>query len=181
MNRGTLYVEKAPNGLLMMDFPQAVAKQVDMDEDVISQFGACINLSVSKIRGCYFEPRSGKLMVVVDDIATVSAVIVNSQGLMGIDFGRVVKGVNISAMYTEDSYDITTRYFAPWVGIEEDPVNGWSHTILAPLYASITGKTELRSFMCSSRGGDVVTELFDNGRVVLSGYAKTSLCGTLFT
>ena len=32
------------------------------------------------------------------------------------------------------SYDFVSRYFAPWVGIDEDPVTGSAHTVLAPYW-----------------------------------------------
>ena len=37
-------------------------------------------------------------------------------------------------------YDFMSRYFAPWVGIPEDPVTGSAHTVLAPYWAEILGK-----------------------------------------
>lgn len=49
-----------------------------------------------------------------------------------------IKGVIVTALDSrEDSpYDFLSRYFAPWVGIDEDPVNGSSHTVLAPYWAA---------------------------------------------
>jgi predicted PhzF superfamily epimerase YddE/YHI9 len=38
-----------------------------------------------------------------------------------------------------DQYDFVSRYFAPWVGIPEDPVTGSAHTVLAPFWYSYSG------------------------------------------
>ena len=37
-------------------------------------------------------------------------------------------------------YDFQSRYFAPWVGIPEDPVTGSAHTVLAPYWSEILNK-----------------------------------------
>jgi predicted PhzF superfamily epimerase YddE/YHI9 len=60
--------------------------------------------------------------------------------------------------------DFVSRYFSPWNGIPEDPVNGSSHTNLAPLWSKILGKVELRAKMVSNRGGD----LFLKGKLLFS-------------
>ena len=39
-----------------------------------------------------------------------------------------------------DKYDFRSRYFAPWVGIPEDPVTGSAHTVLAPYWSKILQK-----------------------------------------
>jgi PhzF family phenazine biosynthesis protein len=55
----------------------------------------------------------------------------------------------------DESYDFVSRYFAPAKGIPEDPVTGAAHCMLAPYWAHRLGKTELRGFQASRRGGPV--------------------------
>lgn len=68
----------------------------------------------------------------------------------------------------EGSYDFTSRYFAPAKGIPEDPVTGGAHCALTPFWSRRLGKTELRAFQASRRGGEIVCRLAGD-RVELEG------------
>jgi PhzF family phenazine biosynthesis protein len=65
-------------------------------------------------------------------------------------------------------YDFVSRYFAPAKGIPEDPVTGGAHCMLAPYWAARLGKTELRAWQASARGGEIVCRLLGD-RVELEG------------
>lgn len=78
----------------------------------------------------------------------------------------------------EGRYDIVSRYFAPGVGIDEDPVTGAAHCCLAPYWSRRLGKNQLVGYQASRRGG-VVGMRVDGGRVILSGQAVTVLRGEL--
>src|SRR5882762_124244 len=65
-------------------------------------------------------------------------------------------------------YDFVSRFFAPGVGVPEDPVTGSMHATLAPFWAKRLGKKALRAYQASPRGGDLLCT--DQGdRVILSG------------
>jgi predicted PhzF superfamily epimerase YddE/YHI9 len=76
-------------------------------------------------------------------------------------------GVIVTAAADGD-YDFVSRYFAPAKGIPEDPVTGAAHCTLAPYWANRLGKTELRAFQASRRGGEVRCRLV-NDRIELRG------------
>lgn len=76
-------------------------------------------------------------------------------------------GVIITAR-GEGDYDFVSRYFAPALGIPEDPVTGSAHCMLAPYWAPALAKTEFRAFQASARGGEVICRLVGN-RVELEG------------
>lgn len=78
----------------------------------------------------------------------------------------------------EGPYDIVSRYFAPGVGIDEDPVTGAAHCCLAPYWSRRLGKKELLGYQASRRGG-VVGMRVAGGRVILRGQAVTVLRGEL--
>jgi predicted PhzF superfamily epimerase YddE/YHI9 len=65
-------------------------------------------------------------------------------------------------------YDFISRYFAPAKGIPEDPVTGAAHCMLAPYWAGRLGKSTLRAFQASRRGGEVVCRLAGD-RIELEG------------
>ena len=74
--------------------------------------------------------------------------------------------------------DFVSRFFAPRVGIPEDPVTGSAHCVLIPYWAKVLGKKELHARQVSKRGGELFCGLGD-GRVRISGKAALYLEGTL--
>ena len=79
-------------------------------------------------------------------------------------------GVIVSAQSTGGQYDFVSRYFAPNLGIKEDPVTGFMHTILTPYWAEKMGKNSFKAFQASARTGQMETEL-NGDRVILKGNA----------
>ena len=75
-------------------------------------------------------------------------------------------------------HDFVSRFFAPKVGVDEDPVTGSAHCVLAPFWAARLGKDEMTGFQASSRGGEVRVRL-EGERVLLGGRAVTVLEGEL--
>ena len=65
-------------------------------------------------------------------------------------------------------YDMVSRYFAPAKGIPEDPVTGGAHCALTPFWARRLGRSELRAYQASKRGGEMLCRLLDD-RVELQG------------
>jgi PhzF family phenazine biosynthesis protein len=78
----------------------------------------------------------------------------------------------------ESGYDYVSRFFAPRVGIDEDPVTGSAHCALAPFWAGRLGRFQLVGWQASARGGFVRTRLAGT-RVVLGGRAVTVWKGEL--
>lgn len=77
-----------------------------------------------------------------------------------------------------DNCDFVSRYFAPRVGVPEDPVTGSVHCALIPYWSKRLGKTKLHARQLSPRGGELFCE--DRGpRVGIGGTAVTYVEGTL--
>jgi PhzF family phenazine biosynthesis protein len=74
--------------------------------------------------------------------------------------------------------DFVSRYFAPAHGVPEDPATGSSFCLLAPYWASRTGKPALRARQVSARGADVRCEARGQ-RVLIAGQATLVIEGTL--
>lgn len=74
--------------------------------------------------------------------------------------------------------DYVSRFFAPGVGIDEDPVTGSAHCILSPYWSGKLQNQELTGAQVSSRGGIVRTRQ-DGDRVHLAGQAVTVVSGEL--
>ncbi|MBE9205932.1 PhzF family phenazine biosynthesis protein [Nostoc sp. LEGE 06077] len=91
-------------------------------------------------------------------------------------------GVIVTSKDTPGSeYDFISRFFAPALGIDEDPVTGAAHCCLAPFWRDRLGQNTFLAYQASSRGG-VVKLSYDGGdRVLLSGQAITIMQGALVT
>ena len=75
-------------------------------------------------------------------------------------------------------FDFVSRFFAPAVGVDEDPVTGSAHCALAPYWAARLGKHEMTGHQVSARGG-VVRVRLNGDRVILGGQAVTVMTGEL--
>jgi predicted PhzF superfamily epimerase YddE/YHI9 len=88
-----------------------------------------------------------------------------------------VRGLIVTARAAKD-HDFVSRFFAPRVGVPEDPVTGSAHCALAPYWGAKLGKTDLVGWQASARGGEVRMRLA-GARVVLGGRAQTIVRGEL--
>jgi predicted PhzF superfamily epimerase YddE/YHI9 len=92
--------------------------------------------------------------------------------------GLAARGVIITSRSDDPAFDFISRFFAPAVGVDEDPVTGSAHCALAPFWAPRLGKVSFRAWQASARGGALGVELAGD-RVWLSGRAVTVLRGEL--
>jgi PhzF family phenazine biosynthesis protein len=88
------------------------------------------------------------------------------------------RGVIVTSLAKSPEYDFISRFFAPGVGINEDPVTGSAHCCLGPFWGKRLGKVDLVGYQASSRGGTVQVKVRGD-RVYLGGQAVTVLRGEL--
>lgn len=88
------------------------------------------------------------------------------------------RGVIVTSRATTAGYDFVSRFFAPRVGVPEDPVTGSAHCTLTPFWSERLGRTEMTAYQASPRGGVVRVKLVGD-RVILGGQAVTVLRGEL--
>jgi predicted PhzF superfamily epimerase YddE/YHI9 len=88
------------------------------------------------------------------------------------------RGIAVTSRSASAGYDFVSRYFAPWMGVDEDPVTGSNHCGLGPFWGKRLGKKELKAYQASARGGEIRIRLGDE-RVYLSGPAVTISRGEL--
>ena len=89
-----------------------------------------------------------------------------------------MRGVIVTSPSSSTEYDFVSRFFAPQVGVNEDPVTGSAHCCLGPYWGARLGKHETVGYQASSRGG-IVRVRMDKDRVYLGGQAVTVLRGEL--
>jgi PhzF family phenazine biosynthesis protein len=94
------------------------------------------------------------------------------------DIGALpVRGVIITAPGSQ--VDFVSRFFAPVLGVDEDPVTGSAHTALIPYWANRLGKSDLSAIQLSKRRGLLACKHIGE-RVLISGKAKTYMIGDIF-
>lgn len=113
-------------------------------------------------------------LAVLRDAATVRTLTPDFAALAALDGGGLV----VTAVADRPEYDFISRFFAPRLGIPEDPVTGAAHCALAPYWSEQLGRARLTGFQASRRGGVVGVETAGD-RVRLSGPAVTVHSGVL--
>jgi len=150
-----------------MDFPAKSETPVEIAASLVEALGA--GIAVKNITANQFD--------FLVEVASESIV-----REMQPDFTRLskipVRGVIVTSRADAGDYDFVSRFFAPAVGVNEDPVTGSAHCFLSPYWSERLGRNELVGYQASARGGVVKVRL-DGDRVHLGGQAVTVLRGEL--
>lgn len=91
---------------------------------------------------------------------------------------RAFKGRGVIATAPGRDRDFVLRYFAPALGVDEDPVTGSAYTVAGPYWADSLGKRALSARQLSARGGDVWVAV-DGDRVHIDGRCVEVLAGEM--
>ena len=147
---------------LDMDFPALPASEIPLPDGFADAIGG--------------EPvaflRAVKNMAVFEDEATVRAITP--------DFGYIagLEGMGLIITAPGDESDCASRYFAPQVGIDEDPVTGSAHCTIVPYWSDRLGKADIHARQVSARSGDLYCRM-DAQRVRMGGQAVLFLSGQI--
>lgn len=118
--------------------------------------------------------RAGKYYLIVYGTADeVRALSPRFAGLPGPDGCSVV----VTAPGA-DGVDFVSRFFAPAMGVDEDPVTGSAHCTLVPYWAARLGRDRLEARQVSRRGG-ALTCVLAGDRVRMTGRVAPYLEGRI--
>jgi PhzF family phenazine biosynthesis protein len=148
-----------------LDFPATPPQESNADPQLLVALGTT---------AAYFGRTRFDVLVQVPSAADLRALRPDFRKLGSIE----ARGVIATAVSDDPKYDFISRFFAPQVGIDEDPVTGSAHCALAPYWAAKLGKTTLTAFQASERGGTLHLRLTGE-RVILGGHAVTVFDGHL--
>ncbi len=98
--------------------------------------------------------------------------------LMHLAVGDGVIVLSITAPSSQPGVDVASRVFAPWAGVDEDPVTGLAHTSLAPYWCDELGRDEVEARQVSRRSGALTLRRVGD-RVHLIGTAVSVAEGTI--
>jgi PhzF family phenazine biosynthesis protein len=152
-----------------LDFPAEPAKTTIDDPAELDRIGLALNGPVVSACRNRFD-----LLVELANEPTVRS--------LRPDIARVatfpVRGIIATSLSSVAEFDFVSRFFAPQVGVDEDPVCGSAHCFLAPFWAARLGRNSLTAHQVSNRGGVIKVRL-EGDRVALIGQAVTVLKGEL--
>lgn len=152
-----------------LDFPEApVGEHVD---------GAAV-LEALNIDGEVFDSL-GAAFVVCDSAAAVRECSPDFGDLAKIGAGFAIVTALADSELEAAGFDVVTRVFAPGVGIDEDPATGSAHCAVAPYWSGRLGRSTIKSFQASKRGGYFECEVNGNGRVLIAGACRTFATGRI--
>ncbi len=164
---GRLAARLDEKGRIELDFPSRPIKPEPPEwlDDVVGALGIKpVGAGLSK----------EDVLVEAADEETVRAVRPDFDGIRRLP----ARGIIVTARSSDPRFDFVSRFFAPAVGVDEDPVTGSSHTVLAPYWTSRLGKTAFTAFQASARGGVLHVNLAGD-RVKIAGKALTVIKGEL--
>ncbi|WP_439134659.1 PhzF family phenazine biosynthesis protein [Pseudomaricurvus sp.] len=163
---GILTVTKEAEGLTL-NFPARPAVPQPVPEEMLQALG---------LESVLFSGKSPRdWLLIVDNEATVANLKPNLHLLANASDAPVI----VSAQ--GDACDFVSRFFAPRLGVDEDPVTGSAHCTLTPYWAEALDRNILSARQISARGGDLLCRLEgEQGvRVSLTGQAVTYLEGSI--
>lgn len=169
---GPLVARRHIDGILL-DFPVDKVEAIEPPEALLAAMG------VEEAEECMFARRGKDVLVRVASPDVVRGLDPDFRGMVEVTAGTDVNGAIVTAE-GEPPCDFVSRFFAPWWGIDEDPVTGSAHTVLTPFWAERLGKKVMRAHQASRRGGDLTVELVEGGRVHLVGKTVIVLEGTMY-
>lgn len=168
---GELKAVRVDDGI-RLDFPLGAPEPFDVPEAITDALG------ISRFKEAAYCGKTNNTIISFETSEEVDAVKPDFGRLEAAKIGDVPHGVIVTSG-GGDEYDFVSRFFAPAVGIPEDPVTGVAHTVLAPFWAERLGKDEMRAYQASIRGGEMTVRLAGEDRVDLIGKAVTVLRGEL--
>ncbi|MBY9002267.1 MAG: PhzF family phenazine biosynthesis isomerase [Candidatus Heimdallarchaeota archaeon] len=169
---GELSATKTENGVLL-DFPMNKPELIEPPLELLEALG------LKTVIATAYSSDVEDILVEIEDMSAVKSLKPKFNNLKQISTDIPIRGVIVTAK-GEDKYDFVSRFFGPWVGIDEDPVTGSAHTILAPYWAEKLNKSVMKAYQMSNRGGEVHVKLPSNDRVELVGNSFLVLKGEFY-
>ena len=151
------------DGRIVMDFPAEPASEIPLSDDL----RAALRLDEAPV---FVGRNRMDVLVVLGSEAAVRAAAPDFNRLAEIE----TRGVILTAEADDDGIDFVSRFFAPALRVNEDPVTGSAHCCLGPYWHGRLGREALVGRQLSERGGTVYVR-HAGDRVELGGHAVTVL------
>ena len=160
---GELIASKTVNDMIELNFPSRPPEACKIPKGLIEAIG----LTPSAVY------KSRDHMLVYNNEEQIRSISPNMFALSKVKcFSVIVTSIG-------DKSDFVSRFFAPSVGVPEDPVTGSAHSTLIPYWANRLNRSNLHAFQLSKRGGELFCNLLDD-RVTMAGQCKIHFKGKIY-
>jgi len=162
-----ILIAKLENDWIQLDFPVNLSQTVTAPPELSQVLGVSYKSVCQNSLGYLVEVESEQLVREMQP---------NFQQMKTLPKADII----VTSIANSDSeYDFVSRFFAPGLGINEDPVTGAAHCCLAPFWRDKLGKDRFLAYQASRRGGVVKLYYPGKNRVFISGQAVTVMGGEL--
>lgn len=156
---------------IKMQFPLYETTDYKANQKLLDAFGI-ENFSSSK-----FCKKLDMLIIEVNDKQSLLQISPDFQKAM--ESSKTIKELVITTKSEDKEYDFYSRCFCPWIGINEDPVTGASHSVLAKYWGNKLNKKEMSAYQLSNRGGFLDLKILDEESLEVSSNAQIVFEGIL--
>jgi len=156
--------------LVVMDYPKYELEICQVEQELLSS----LHLTEYKYAGYCSQLET--LFIELENPKKLREILPDYNKLVASN--SVIKEVVITSRSDNPNYDFLLRSFCPWIGIDEDPVTGSVHSVLAGYWKSRLNKSQLKAYQASARGGEVYVNALPN-KVELGGQSVTLLKGEI--
>lgn len=164
--RSGLLVAHRETNRIGVDFSRESVDSIDAPPEVIDALGVSVVATAWSQRLGYF----------IAEVANEKAVLDCRPDLIRLR-DMPYKGYIVTAPGS-GGVDFVSRFFAPALGVDEDPVTGSAHCVLGTYWSEKLGKTAMQAVQVSARRGEIGVEMRGDA-VRLYGQAVTMLRATL--
>jgi PhzF family phenazine biosynthesis protein len=148
---------------LILNFPTDTIHEIEIPENIVDAIG---------LRPVAAYMGKTDFMLIYEDQPQIEKIQPDFRKLKQTN----ARGIIVTAPGKES--DFVSRFFAPAVGVDEDPVTGSAHTTLIPYWSERLGETEMSAIQLSSRRGYLKCKYLGD-RVEIGGNAVTYLVGEI--
>ncbi|MGB8194750.1 MAG: PhzF family phenazine biosynthesis protein [Chitinophagaceae bacterium] len=149
----------AEGDAIMMSYPVYQLQPFIMNDDLLKSLGLNNYKSAgycSELEALFIELDAETLRKVQPDYTAM------------VRSNDMIKEVVLTSESDEKEYDYLLRSFCPWIGIDEDPVTGSVHSVLAGFWKERLNKHALVACQASERGGEILVRNY-NDRIEIGG------------
>jgi len=161
--KGGLLTAKMNEGWIELNFPALPEKRTETPLELLEALG---------VEAIYVGKSKFDYLIEVESEEIVATLKPDFMRLLNVP----ARGVIVTSKSRK--YDFASRFFAPKIGVSEDPVTGSAHCCLGPYWQKKMNKDEFVAYQASERSGVLKVKVV-NDRVLISGKAVTVLEGEL--
>lgn len=144
----------AESDVIMMRYPKYNLQPIEISEAMLQ------SLQLKNYKSAGYCTELEAIFIELDDAATLKTIQPDYPKLVASH--AITKEVVITSVSDDKNYDFLLRSFCPWIGIDEDPVTGSVHSVLAGLWGEKLNKNELKAYQASERGGEILVRNYND-------------------